>query len=378
MHVAISAHFWERSTTGSGQYLYRLVEAMRRQEPGLRLTLLADAAAARRAVPSKDVAWEVLRTPFDSWNPNLAKLWFEQVALPRAAATLDADLLHVPYFAPPLRRTLPTIVTVHDLIPMILPAYRGSALVRGYTSLVARAARYSDHILADSDASRRDILRLLAVAPERVTTVYLAADDRFHPQPPDAVAAVQQKFNLPEHFALYLGGFDTRKNVPLLLEALARSQEAWPLVIAGKLPQHHTPFTPDPRRLASELGVERRVHFTGWIEEEEKAPLLAAAALFVFPSRYEGFGLPILEAMACGTATLTTKVSSLPELAGAAAVLVPPDNAQALQEAMDHLMTDEVERATWAARGPTQAAHFSWERCAIETLQIYRSVVEGA
>ncbi|MGH2541689.1 MAG: glycosyltransferase family 4 protein [Ardenticatenaceae bacterium] len=374
MHIAISAHFWGQSTTGSGQYLHRLAETIRRQAQRGHLTLILDAFAAVRAPLPEGVTWHVGRTPFDRLHPDLAKLWFEQVTAPRAAAALRADLFHVPYFAPPLRPTMRTVVTIHDLIPLILPPYRGNPLVRSYTALVARAARRSDHILADSHASRRDILRLLDVAPARVTTVYLAADERFRPQSPSAIAAVRQRYNLPEHFALYLGGFDVRKNVPLLLEALARSRAKWPLVIAGRLPSSDTVFAPDPRRLTAELGLQARVCFIGGIEEEEKPALLGAASLFVFPSAYEGFGLPLLEAMACGIPTLTTTASSLPELAGDAAALVPPNDIGALRDAMNRLMAEPDARATLAARGPAQAAHFSWERCAAETMAVYETV----
>ena len=374
MHIAISAHFWGQSTTGSGQYLHRLVETFGHSYPNVDLTLIADSEAARRAPPPDGVRWIVAHTPFDR-NKNLAKLWFEQVAAPRTAQRVGADLFHVPYFAPPFSRALPVVVTIHDLIPMILPAYRGRALVRAYTTLVARAARSAEYILADSDASRRDILRLLAVEPERVQTVYLAAEERFRPQAPTAMAEIRQRLNLPEQFALYLGGFDIRKNIPCLLQAVANSKGTWPLVIAGKLPRHDSPFRPDPRRLVQELGIAERVHFTGWIEEEDKAALLATASLFVFPSAYEGFGLPILEAMACGTATLTTDVSSLPELAGDAAALVPPNDVKALTTAMDYLMEADEARTALAARGPVRAAAFSWLRCAAETFAAYQLVL---
>lgn len=371
MHIAISAHFWGQPTTGSGQYLHRLVESFQQHHPTLRLTLIADSAAAQRAGPPAGVEWRVAPTPFDGRQPALAKLWFEQVAVTRAAQEVGADLLHVPYFASPLRSALPVVVTVHDLIPMLLPAYRGNGLVRGYTALVAQAARRATQILADSEASRRDILRLLRVQPGRVRTVYLAAEERFRPPPAADIAAVRARLALPDTFALYLGGFDIRKNVPLLLEALATSTGHWPLVLAGQLPREDRPFSPDPRRLVARLGLEPRVRFTGWVEEAEKPALLGAASLFVFPSAYEGFGLPILEAMGCGTATLTTNISSLPELAGNGAALVPPNDGAALQAALDRLMADDAARAALAVRGPAQAARFSWRRCAAETLTAY-------
>ncbi|MCB9129229.1 MAG: glycosyltransferase family 4 protein [Ardenticatenales bacterium] len=376
MHIALAAHFWGQPTTGSGQYLHRLVDALV-AESGLALTLIGDAAAAQRAAPPAGVAWQTATTPFDGRSDNLAKLWFEQRAAPQLAEALAVDVLHVPYFAPPMRCAVPTVVTIHDLIPMLLPMYRGNALVRGYTALAGRAAPHSAHLIADSEASRRDILDHLSVTAEQVSTVYLGVDAQFHPQSDDAVSALRQRLALPDEFVLYLGGFDVRKNVPLLLEAVACSTGDWPLLIAGKLPNSDTPFTPDPQRLVDKWGLSERVRFLGWVEEADKPALLSAASLFVFPSAYEGFGLPVLEAMACGTATVTSDVSSLPELAGDAALTLPPNDATALQQALDHLMADRDERQRRAALSIVQASAFTWQRCAAETLAIYARAVEA-
>lgn len=379
MLVALSAHFWGRETTGSGQYLHRLVAALREAAPTLDLLLVGDTAAATRQMAPPlppGVRWQRAPTPFDGRQPNLAKLWFEQVAFPRAAARAGADLLHIPYFAAPLRPPRPVVVTIHDLIPLLLPAYRGSTLVRGYTALVARAARGAARVLADSEASRRDILVHLRLDPTRVATVYLGVDAQFRPQPAAAVAALRQRLDLPERFVLYLGGFDVRKAVPTLLAATAQSLGDWPLVVAGRLPTRDTPFTPDPRRVAADLRLGERVHFVGWVAEAMKPALLSAAAIFAFPSTYEGFGLPVLEAMACGVATVTTSASSLPELAGAAALTVPPGESAALAATLDQLMGDDVARRALAARGPAQAARFSWATCAAQTAAAYAAAAE--
>ncbi|HYN88661.1 MAG TPA: glycosyltransferase family 1 protein [Ardenticatenaceae bacterium] len=389
MRVALNAHFWGRETTGSGQYLRRLVAAFCTHHPDVEIALIGDVAAAerRRETPiSTGVTWQTALTPVDRRNRTRAKLWFEQVAFPRAARAAGCDLMHVPYFAPPLRRVAaltrstreqPVIVTVHDLIPLLLPEYRGRWLVRGYSRLVARSSRQADLILADSDASRQDVLRLLHVPSDRVRTVYLGVDARYRPQPVKEIARVRRKLSLPERFVLYLGGFDVRKQVPMLLAAARRSQIAWPLVIAGRLPTADTAFTPDPRRVAAELDVGERVHYAGWIDENDKPALISAAAIFVFPSRYEGFGLPVLEALACGTPTITTTASSLPELAGDAALMIAPDDVDGLAAAIDKLMRDEETRTRLAERSPVQAARFTWERCAAETAAAYASLVES-
>ena len=308
----------------------------------------------------------------------LAKLWFEQVSFPLACRRFD--LAHVPYFGSPLFPTTPTVVTIHDLIPLILPAYRGSLLVRAYTRLVAAAARRADAVIADSQASKRDIVRLLGMPSHRVHVVYLAASEHFRPVKDAALLeAVRRKYGLPDRYILYLGGFDCRKNVATLIQAFAHLPICRPadlkLVIAGRLPERDTPFFPNPRRLAEELGLEERVVFTGWVAEEDKPALYSGAMAFVFPSLYEGFGLPVLEAMACGALVLASDRASLPEVVGEGGLLVDPTDVDGLAAAMERLLTDEGLRAELRERALAQAAKFSWEKTARETLAVYRKAV---
>jgi glycosyltransferase involved in cell wall biosynthesis len=254
-------------------------------------------------------------------SPNLAKLWFEQIAFPHACRRLRADVAFVPYWGSPLWRPCPVVVTVHDLIPLLLPLYRGGPLQRAYTWLVSRTARRADAVLTDSAASKRDIVTHLGIPAERVHAIHLAADPRYRPvTDPVELARVRAKYGLPaEPFLLYLGGFDARKNVVRMIEAYARMVERLTkdegpktegkepsslvlgppsLVIAGQLPTTDTPFAPDPRPVVARLGVADRVHFTGWVDEADKPALYSLALGSVFVSEYEGFGLPVLEGMA--------------------------------------------------------------------------------
>jgi len=234
---------------------------------------------------------------------NLGKVWWEQVTLPRAARRCGADLLHVPYWAPPLHAAIPTVVTVHDLIPLLLKPYRGGPLVRLYTAFVRATSPRATLLLTDSEASRRDIIAHLRVPPARVRTVYLAVGEAYSDlsgfPKPDRSDGVQPGY------VLYLGGFDVRKNVRSVCTAFARVAQTVAdarLVIAGKLPAADSDFTPDPRRLAREAGIpEGHVHFVDFVPESAKPALYRGARAFIFPSIYEGFGLPPLEALACGT-----------------------------------------------------------------------------
>lgn len=256
-----------------------------------------------------NMQYAAVRTPVDRLSPNLGKLWFEQVAFPRACRRLAADVAFVPYWGAPWWSPCPVVVTVHDLIPLLLPAYRGGLLQRAYTGLVGCTARRAAAVLTDSAASKRDIVARLGIAPARVHAIHLAAAARYRPvTDPVALARVRARYVLPATpFLLYLGGFDMRKNVSRTVEAYARlvahcqTAAVVPpcMVIAGKLPAADTAFAPDPRPLVERLGLAELVHFTDWVDEADKPALYALALAVVFVSEYEGFGLPVLEAQAC-------------------------------------------------------------------------------
>ena len=372
--LLINGFFWSTPHVGSGQYLHGLLPALADLAPDERRAL-AVMGEAEGVAPG----WaEVVR-----WRPPLQaagvtadalKTWFEQVVFPRLAQM--ADLAHVPYFAPPLRPAVPTVVTVHDLIPLVLPQYRGSPLARLYFRLVTLALPRAAHVITDSDYSRREILARFPLPPDRVTTVHLAAAERFRPASAAEQAAVRARYGLPDQFILYLAGFDVRKDVQTLLRAYADLQRqgvAVPLVCAGGLPRDSA-VTPDPRRQAAELGLNS-VLFPGWIRSEDQPALLSAATVFCFPSRYEGFGLPPLEAMACGTPTIVADATSLPEVVGDAALMHLPGDWQTLAEALRRLLTDADLRADLRQRGLARAGQFSWTRVAAETRAVYQHAV---
>lgn len=238
-------------------------------------------------------------------------------------------------------------------------------------------------VLTDSQSSRRDIIRHLHIPEERVHAVLLAADEQYRPiVNSDELRRVREKYHLPERFILYLGGFDVRKNVPRLVRAYARflregdrasdlgglgrpprSDEVPYLVIAGKLPAADTEFTPDPRRVVAEEGIVDQVQFTGWVDEADKPALYSLASAFVFPSLYEGFGLPVAEAAACGTPVLTSNRSSLPEVDRAAFVVDPEDDA-ALAQGIAQILNKQRALENGWDRG--------WQEVAQETCRAWQ------
>jgi glycosyltransferase involved in cell wall biosynthesis len=381
LKIAINAWFWDKPFVGSGQYLKYLVPALLEIDEALEIVLISPKPFSQEEnQPQARLTFQQTPTPFSNQASNLAKVWFEQITFPRACRRLGVDLAHVPYFGSPLASSVPVVVTIHDLIPMVLPEYRGDMRVRLYTSLVAAAAPQAKIILADSQASKQDILQKLRLPEEQVRVIYLAPAP--HYQPADSweqLVAIKKKYKLPENFVLYLGGYDIRKNISALLHAFtwvsATLQDNYPLVLAGQLPKVETSLFPDPLRIARELGIEKYIVTPGWIAEEDKPLLYSAATVFVYPSRYEGFGLPVLEAMACGTPVVTTDAASLPELAGPAAFQLDPRDTKHMAAPIIRLCTEENSNDEMIERGFDQVEKFSWTRTATETLEAYRDAL---
>jgi glycosyltransferase involved in cell wall biosynthesis len=410
MRIAINGFFWDRPHTGSGQYLRRLWAAL----PGLpeagehEFVLLRPGAGPPDAPPAPPNTriHTVSPGPFAGRAANLAQLWWEQIGLPGAARAVGADVLHCPYLAAPWRSPVPLIVTAHDLIPWVLPAYQGSAGVQLYLRLARAASRKARLLLADSECSRQDVLRVFGLPPERVRTVLLGIEPEFGaPVTPAAVAAMRARLGLPERYAFYIGGFDTRKNVPLLLDAWATALSHLEvpgaplpaLVIAGHLPDPGGLY-PDLPAQARRLGLlgpvaspatrkmrhptphtfHAPLRFLGRVSETDKRLLLAGARLFAFPSFYEGFGYDPLEALAAGAPVICSNASSLPEVVGDAGLLLPPGDTQAWCEALVRVWQDPALRADLARRGRAQAARFDPATTAAATLRAYTDVMRDA
>jgi len=363
---------------GSGQYLRHLVEHLPLVAPELRITLAVPQAVSRQ--PSTVPAACNLQLVTCS-SSNLGKVWFEQILFPRLCRQLKADVALVPYWGGPLRPSVPTVVSILDVIPMLLPEYRGGPLVRLYTGLVGASAPGAAHIITISNASKQDIVEHLHIPAERVHVTYLATDKRFTPRTDSSDVTLRDHHpDLPEDYVLYLGGFDARKNIETLLQVCGWLQITfetdWPLVIAGRLPSRHNHFFCDPRVIAHTLQVEDLVRCIGPVAEEDKAALYRGARAFLFPSRYEGFGLPVLEALACGVPVVGSNASSIPEIVGDAGILANPDDARSMAGALIAVLSDGKLHSELAQKAVAQAARFSWERCARQTVDILRLALD--
>lgn len=380
MHVAINGFFWNQSNTGSGQYTRQLVYYFNRFVSDLTITLVYPATSADPEpldVPPSVQVKSVFMRP-----GHVGKLVFEQYTFPKACREIKADLAHVPYWGAPLRSPIPIIVTIHDLITMIVPEYHLSAASRLYNALVGASARGAAKIITDSHASKADIIRLLGIPDEQIAAIYLGIGSEYTPEDNFLLEmGVKQKYNLPENFVLYLGGYTLHKNVHRLLLAYTYVAQGlgpeYPLLLAGKKPEPAPPRFPDYDSYIKQLGLEEYVRWLGFVDEADKPILYRAASTFVFPSQYEGFGLPPLEAMACNVPVVTTTVPGISEVVGNAAMAVDPDDERQMGGAIIATLIQENLAAELKQKGLARAKKFTWERTVAETVAVYAEVLEG-
>jgi len=304
-----------------------------------------------------------------------------QFLVPAALERNRLDLFHFMAMQDaPLRLTGRCVITVHDVILFAMQsAYdEGKRLRYRLVRMLERSTvRRASLILTDSEASRDDIVRFLQIDPARVRVATLGVDARFAPCPDSAIAALRTRLGLTRPYLLYMGGIDVRKNVPRLLDAYSRVRagRADPpeLVLAGAIERE--PRFGALREQARALGLESALRLVGYVADQDLPVLLAGAEAFVYPSFYEGFGLPPLEAMACGTPVVASRASSLPEVLGDGALLVPPEDTGALAAAIGRILDEPDLAADLGRRGRARAAGFTWERTAQTTLAAYRELM---
>lgn len=385
MRIGINALFLQQPTSGMGQHLLHLLEGLDSLEDrDQQYTLLAPRfrrAYTVRAPQLSDRFREVEAVSMLArLGENVEKVWWEQAGIVRAGTREKIDLLHCPYWASPVWSPWPTVVTVHDVIQFVLPEYAWRKISRYYFGLVSAGARRADALITVSECSKADIVKILGLPPDRIHVIGNAVDASFYPVR-DAwlLANVRERYGIGQRFILYFGGFDMRKNVPRIIESYARLPEhlrrEYQLVIAGRYQHLGHPLYPDPRETVRRLGMEGSVVFTGQFREQDKAPLLSAATIFAFPSLYEGFGIPVLEAMACGTPVVTSNVSALPEVAGDACVLVDPYDPEAISQAFADLLEDQTKRDDLSRRGLERARRYTWHEVAEQTLRVYKETL---
>ena len=302
----------------------------------------------------------------------------EQYMLPVELLRFRLSLLHSTDFIPPIHTHVRTVITVHDLAFLHYPHFM-TAESAAYYGQIDRAVRAVEHIIVPSESTKRDLAAMLGAPASKISVIYEAADARFTPLPIEETrAAVQREFGLAAPYILAVGTIEPRKNIAGLLHAYAYLREKYgitnaPLALAGGKGWLYD----DVLDTVHKLGLDGHVRFLGRVSDDALHRLYVAARVHVHPAHYEGFGLPPLEAMACGTPTVVSNVSSLPEVVNDAALLVDPNNHEEIAVALQRLLTDDALHAELREKGLKRATCFSWERAAAATLEVYRRIGEA-
>lgn len=378
MRVGINAHLLSFSgnyrQAGLSRYIDELLFGVPPLAPAIQFrgyTGRIQLPPERRAALPANLSLQA--SPLPTERPQARIVW-EQAVLPVAARADQLDLLHCPVNIRPLALTVPAIITIHDLA-FLRFARSHHPLKRLYLSaMTGWSARHSAHVITVSEATRRDVIQLLKVSPRRVTTVHNGVGEEFKPAGADELAAFRRTKQITGRSILYVGTLEPRKNLPMLLEAFAQlvAQSEFSdvtLYIGGSKGWYYDAIFGTAERLG--LAQGGRVRFLGRVPNEELPLWYNSATVFAYPSFYEGFGLPALEAMACGTPVVAAGTSALPEVVGNAGLILDPAAVGAWAEGLGNMLTNSQLRAQMSAKAKLQAARFSWERCALGTIEVY-------
>jgi len=384
MRIGIDYTSAVQQGAGIGRYTRQLVHALLELDTQNEYVLLVAGAGSGRVPQGAETASgfdiaaranvRIVNLPVS--DHVMAILW-HRLSLPLWVELFcgSLDIFHSPDFTlPPVRRAR-TVLTVHDLSFMRVPRCSEPGLRSYLLQTVPASVRRADVVLADSECTRRDVIELLDADPACVEVIYPGVEECFRPiEDAHTLDAVRNRYRLPDRFVLGLATLQPRKNFEGLIEAYAWVKKemggAVGLVVAGSTGWMYESIF----RRVEELGVQDAVCFAGYVADADLPALYTLADLFVFPSLYEGFGLPPLEAMACGTAVVTSNTSSLPEVVGDAAWMVDPLDIAALAEAMQRLLSDQILRQELVRRGAVQAQRFTWSRAARKLLDVYEAL----
>lgn len=374
MRIAIDTRHMNDHFPGIGRYVYNLVLALQRLDHQSQLCLIANPSQQQSdnlQTLAKDAQTEIVFTAAKPFS------FAEQIHLPRLLRQQRIDMFHAPYYVRPyVGVPCPVVLTLYDAIPSLFPREVSLKARVLFNTLTRLAQRNAKHILTISQSARNDLVQAYRIDPQRISVTPLAADARFSPKSAQEIAAVRARHRLPERYLITLSSNKPHKNLETLVDAYAiyRKQQADPLdlVIAG----HWDARYPQARLRCDELGLRPHIHFLPNLAEFDAPALLSGAECFVFASRYEGFGLPPLEAMACGAPVICGRHSSLNEVVGQAGLFADINQPAALAAQLGALLNDAILQKTLRQASLEQAKCFSWERTAELTLACYRSALD--
>ena len=368
MNIVLDARTVSRRSSGVGFYVLELVRAFSRIDADHTFHILVHGDSALEDLPS-DPRFRIHRTSASPESHPLGDLW-EEFVLPRIAHTAQAHVLHGPAFLIPLRRTrIATVVTIHDLVAFTHPRTIPWKYALYMRQRIRRALQTARRTICVSESAKRDVLRLLAAPAKKIACIHHGVSERFHPESPERIDEVRRRYGIERPYILFVGNLEPRKNLGGLVRAFRivrqEIQEPIDLVVAGQIAWKSG-------ELLRELGeedVRDSVRLTGYFPAEDLPALYSGARAFVFPTLWEGFGMPVLEAMACGTPVVASRVPSIEEIAGDAAILVDPQSPHSIGSGIREAL--QGSRASFRRRGIERAAQFSWLTTARRTLEVY-------
>jgi len=373
MHICIDISPAAHRKAGLRRYARELAERAHRIDAQSDYSILYyQPSRAQPPASLSNLPAHIIPLSAKPWRMSVLLAYYAHIPMDRLLP--GVDLFHgTDHLLPPFRR-IRSVFTVHDVIPKLFPEFH-LPLNRWYLTLMfPRFLRSADAVIAVSQCTKQDTMRLYGVPEEKISVIYEGVDPRFHPvRDAEVLRQARSRYHLPEDYILYVGTIEPRKNLVRLLEAYhALKQKGYghKLVFVGAKGWLYQPVFDAMRA----LGLEGDVILPGYITDEDLPAIYAGASLFVFPSLYEGFGLPPLEALASGVPTIVSDASSLPEVVGDAALQVPPTDTGALAGAMERVLSDAALAERLAAAGPERAALFTWEKAAEETVALYREV----
>lgn len=374
MRIGIDATALPPQPVGAGNYIIQLIRSLSSLKVDDEFVIFAQQRGpALISLPeSNSFEWIIL----EDRNPGSRLIW-EQTLFPQMIRKSGVDLLHSLHYTRPARLACASVVTFHDMTFFLFPELHTRAKRLFFPLALRASARQADALTAVSESTRQDAIRVLGISPEKITAIPLGVDPAFRPiNDAEIKRVIAEKYDLPEKFILYVGLLEPRKNLPVLIRAYKRlidGGEIYKLVLVGRFGWMYEELL----KQINNLDLEGMVHFTGYVSQEDLPLVYNLSSLFVYPTLYEGFGLPALEAMACGVPVITTDVSSLPEIVGEAGILVPVNDLEALHGAMIAVLGDENLRRKMITKGIQRAAKFTWEQTAKLTFQVYQQVMRA-
>lgn len=355
MKIAIDTQTTLGQRSGFGFYVKNLIEALQKNDKSNQYILIA---------PDRDKDFFTLE-----------RFIWDQFTFPGEAKKAKVDILHQPCFSAPVFYKGKIVVTVHDIIPKLFPANLPLISRLFYSRWMTYTYRAADAIIADSECTKNDLIKHLHIDPKKIKVIYLAVSENFKPESSkSAIENIKKKYHTGENYFIHVGTLEPRKNLPFLVAAYSLAVKSGlkeNLVIIGKKGWYYN----DLYALVHKLHLEKRVIFTGYASDEDIPVLYSGSTALTFPSIYEGFGFPPLEAMACGTPVISSNTSSLPEVVGSAGILLPPKDETLWAKKMLEISQNKKLAQELKIRGLKQAEKFSWEKTARQTIEVYEKVI---